>query len=211
MAEEDRAVRLAGSTIGCRCHVCAFFDSPDEEYRILLPFVKEGFETGDKTFLILDKEQRTERLHRLAAIGIDPEAAEQRGQPEVRGWENAHLRPGRFDQHAMIGLLEDVFRSDEQKGFGLTRLWANMEWALQDFPGVHDILEYESRVNYVLPKYDTVTVCTYDVTKFSASLLMDVLRTHPYAIVGGILQENSFYVPPDQFLQELHDRRASAH
>ena len=122
MAEEDRAVQLAGSTIGCRCHVCAFFDSRDEEYRILLPFVKEGFDTGGKTFLILDNEQRTERLHRLAAIGIDPEAAEQRGQLEVHGWENAHLRPGRFDQHAMIGLLEDVFRSDEHNGFGLTRL-----------------------------------------------------------------------------------------
>jgi len=107
----------------------------------------------------------------------------------------------------MIALLEDVFRRDQRSGFGLTRLWANMEWALTDFPGVHDIVEYESRVNDVLPKYDTVTVCTYDVTKFSAALLMDVLRTHPYAIVGGILQKNSFYVPPDEFLRELGRRR----
>lgn len=174
---------------------------------MLLPFMKEGFEAGDKAFLILDQQQRAERLHRLSEVGIDPDDAEQRGQLEVRSWENAHLRPGRFDQHAMIALLEQAFDSDRQKGFGLTRLWANMEWALQDFPGVHDIVEYESRVNYVLPKYDTVTVCTYDVTKFSASLLMDVLRTHPYAIVGGILQKNSFYVPPDEFLLELGARR----
>jgi hypothetical protein len=48
------------------------------------------------------------------------------------------------------------------------------------------------------------------VTKFSAALLMDILRTHPYAIVGGILQVNSFYVPPDQFLHELDGRRAQA-
>jgi hypothetical protein len=107
----------------------------------------------------------------------------------------------------MIALLEEAFDSDRQKGFGLTRLWANMEWALKDFPGVHDIFEYESRVNYVLPKNDTVTVCTYDVRRFSASLLIDVLRTHPYAIVGGILQKNSFYVPPDEFLLELGARR----
>ena len=173
--------------------------------------MKEGFEAGDKAFLILDSEQRAERLHRLAELGIEPEAAEHGGQLEVRGWENAHLRPGRFDQHAMIGLLEEVFRSDQQKGFGLTRLWANMEWALRDFPGVHDILEYQSRVNYVLPKYDTVTVCTYDVSKFSAALLMDVLRTHPYAIVGGILQKNSFYVPPEEFLRELGRRGAATH
>ena len=211
MAPQNGTIRLAGSTIDCRCHACAFFDSRKEEYRVLLPFMKEGLEVGDKAFLILDQRQRAERLDRLSEVGIDPADAERRGQLEVRSWENAHLKPGRFDQHAMIALLEEAFSSDRQKGFGLTRLWANMEWALQDFPGVHDIVAYESRVNYVLPKYDTVTVCTYDVTKFSASLLMDVLRTHPYAIVGGILQRNAFYVPPDEFLRELGTRNTAMH
>jgi hypothetical protein len=67
----------------------------------------------------------------------------------------------------------------KQQGFGLTRLWANMEWALEDFPGVHDVVEYESRLNYILPNYDQVTVCTYDLTRFSAAVAMDILRTYP--------------------------------
>jgi hypothetical protein len=37
---------------------------------------------------------------------------------------------------------------------------------------------------------------------------MDVVRTHPLVIVGGLLQENPFFVPPDQFLRELRDRGA---
>jgi hypothetical protein len=28
-------------------------------------------------------------------------------------------------------------------------------------------------------------------------------------IIGGILQENPFFVPPDEFLQELRRRRAT--
>ncbi len=28
-------------------------------------------------------------------------------------------------------------------------------------------------------------------------------------IIGGILQENPFFVPPDQFLQELHAREGA--
>jgi len=70
---------------------------------------------------------------------------------------------------------------------------------------VHDVVEYESRINYMLPKYDMATVCTYDLTKFSAAIVMDVLRTHPQVIVGGILRENPFYVPPDEFLRALQD------
>jgi hypothetical protein len=81
-----------------------------------------------------------------------------------------------------------------------------MEWALEDLPGVHDIVEYETRLNHVLPKYDDVVVCTYDITKFSAAFIMDILRTHPEVIIGGTLQKNPFYVPPEEFLQELRTR-----
>ena len=38
-------------------------------------------------------------------------------------------------------------------GYPLTRLVAHMEWALEDMPGVNDLVEYETRLNYVLPKY----------------------------------------------------------
>lgn len=37
---------------------------------------------------------------------------------------------------------------------------------------------------------------------------MDIMRTHPVVIIGGVLQENPFYVPPDQFLLELRERGA---
>ena len=36
---------------------------------------------------------------------------------------------------------------------------------------------------------------------------MDIMRTHPMIIIGGILQENPFFVPPDEFLRELRERR----
>jgi hypothetical protein len=35
---------------------------------------------------------------------------------------------------------------------------------------------------------------------------MDILRTHPMVIVGGVLRENPFFVPPDEFLRELRQR-----
>jgi len=38
--------------------------------------------------------------------------------------------------------------------------------------------------------------------------LADVVRTHPLAIVGGILLENPSFVPPADFLRELHEQRS---
>ena len=33
------------------------------------------------------------------------------------------------------------------------------------------------------------------------------MRTHPMIIISGILQENPFFVPLDEFLRELRERR----
>ena len=43
-SERNQPIRFAGSVLGARRHVCAFFHSHDEEYRVLLPFIREGFE-----------------------------------------------------------------------------------------------------------------------------------------------------------------------
>src|SRR5690348_2837027 len=34
-------IRLAGSVLSRSCHVCAFFHSKEEEYEVLMPFIKE--------------------------------------------------------------------------------------------------------------------------------------------------------------------------
>lgn len=41
------------------------------------------------------------------------------------------------------------------------------------------------------------------------NIIIDVMRTHLLIIVGGILQENPFYVPPDEFVRELRERCAA--
>ena len=210
MVTNGGTVRCASGNLGQHRHICAFFNSVDEEHRVLRSFIKDGFESGDKAFHIVDPELQAQHLKRLVESGIDVERAMGTGQLELRRWQDAYLRGDRFDQDAMLALLEEVLQSGEASGYPLTRLVAHMEWALLDKPGVDDLLEYETRLNYMLPKYDDPVICTYDLSKFSASAAMDIMRTHPVVIVGEVLQENPFFVPPDQFLLELRERRRFA-
>ena len=154
MSSQAKPVRLAGSVVDRSRHVCAFFNSKEEEYRVLLPFITEGFQENHKAFHIVDPEHRAEHLRTLAEAGIDVGSAQAERRLEVRVWEEAYLREGRFDQNAMLALIEEVLQAGKAQGFDLTRLVANMEWALEDRPGVEDVVEYETRLNYVLPKYD---------------------------------------------------------
>ena len=149
----DQPIRFAGSVLSAQRHICAFFHSSDEEYRVLQPFIKEGFERGEKAFHIVDPELRDEHLRRLESASIDVDASEQSGQFELRNWADAYLRDGHFDQDKMLALIQEVLEGGRQQGFPLTRLVAHMEWALEDRPGVNDLVEYETRLNYLLPRY----------------------------------------------------------
>ena len=82
------------------------------------------------------------------------------------------------------------------EGFSRVRMMGHMEWALEDRPGVDRIIEYESRVNHLLNRLQQPAICIYDLNRFSGSSVMDIMRTHPYTLVDGVLRENPFYVPP---------------
>ena len=102
MHEHNGAIHLAGTTLDRYRHVCAFFHTRDEEYQVLLPFIKEGIERHEKAFHIVDPALRHDHVHRLEEAGIDVTTCESSGQLEVRLWEEAYLRQGHFDQHAML-------------------------------------------------------------------------------------------------------------
>jgi|SRR5580700_322546 hypothetical protein len=210
METNGGSVRCAGSILSQHRHICAFFNGLDEQHRVLRSFIKEGFERGDKAFHIVDPDLQEDHLKRLTEAGIDVEQATGSGQLELRRWQDAYLRNDRFDQDAMLALIEEVLQSGAAAGYPLTRFVSRVEAALVDKAGVDSWLEYETRVNYVLPKYDDPVICTYDLSKFSASMVMDMMRTHPVVIIGDVLQENPFFVPPDQFLLEIRERRRSA-
>jgi hypothetical protein len=61
----------------------------------------------------------------------------------------------------------------------------------------------------VLPKYPDPVICVYDLAKVSAGAVLDILRTHPVVLIGDLVAENPFFVPPEVFLRELSERGVS--
>jgi hypothetical protein len=209
METNGDSLQLDGGTLGQHRHVCAFFNGMDEHYRVLQSFITDGFDRGDKAFHLVDPQRHEDHLRRLADAGIDVDEAIASGQLEVHPWEDGPLHGERFDQDTWLAGFEEVLQSGPASGYAKTRFLAQMEWALVDLPGIGDMIEFEARVNYVVPKYDDPVICAYDLSKFGASTVMYALRTHPVVIIGGLLQENPFFVPPDQFLDELRERRSA--
>jgi MEDS: MEthanogen/methylotroph, DcmR Sensory domain len=201
-------IPFAGSQLCETRHVCAFFNSEDEEYRVLLPFIKDGFECGDRAIHVVNPGQRRDHLQRLAAVGIDTAAAEASGQFELRTNTETYLRDNLFDQDRMLAVFEQLASGNTKGGFPLSRIVCHMDWAAGGRSYVDNLVEFESRVNDVWRRHDDAVICVYDLAKFGGDTVVDIMRTHPMIIIGGILQQNPFFVPPVEFLHELRERRA---
>ena len=200
-------ISFAGSHLAETRHVCAFFNNEEEEYRVLLPFIKDGFECGHKAVHVVNPHQRSEHLQRLVAAGIDPAAAERSGQFELKTSTEAYLRDGRFDQDRMLEAFEQLASGNAKGEFPLSRIVCRMDWVVDSGNYVDDVVEFESRVNDVWTRHDDAVICTYHLGKFGGDTVVDIMRTHPMVIIGGILQRNPFFLPPGEFLQELRERR----
>ena len=68
MTEATEPARLAGAVLSRSRHNCAFFHSKEEEYNVLMPCIKDGFERGDRAFHIVDKDHRHDQKNAFQSI-----------------------------------------------------------------------------------------------------------------------------------------------
>lgn len=200
---------ICGQPIRGKKHMCAFVDSREEQFEILMPFLREGFAQSDMIVSILDPANTDDYRRRCLDADIDLPAHEASGKAPVLNFENTYLKDGAFSADRMIALVEKTVVDARRNGYPRVRGFGEMHWALTGLPGTDELVEYESRVNDVWDEYLDPLVCVYDVNRFPGRVLMDILCTHPKVILGGRIVENQYYLPPKEFLASYRKRRSS--
>jgi len=116
----------------------------------------------------------------------------------------AGFRRGRFDADAALAVIENTLADAHRQGYPRARIFG--DWALQEQVYMEEFISLEARMNTTLSKYGDLILCMYDLSRVSGSAVLSAMRTHPIAIVGGVLQQNPFYVPPEQIMEEIRTR-----
>jgi hypothetical protein len=198
------ATTLAHAQLRHHFHACAFVTDETDERAVIDPFFVEGMRRGEKAVYIVDPAHRDAHAQRLGAAAPSPDLL------DVTTWNDAHLLGGSFDQDRMMAGLDALIRDHAATGRPPMRLVGQMGWVFSAPPGIEQLVAYEASVNEVLNRGKTPTVCVYDVSRLSASMMMDLLRAHPLTVMNGVLHENPFYTPADEMLRDIQARRASS-
>lgn len=207
----DKAASIdLGAQMRAVRHACAFFNDDEEVYRVLLPFIADGVAKGDKAVHIVRPDREADHLRRLAGAGIDVDACCASGQLEVRRNTETYLVEGRFDADRMLTAFEAMASGNAGDGFATRRIVCDMDWSPGQRPALHDLIAFEARVNEVWRRHPDLVICAYDIRTLSGEMVIDIMRTHPMVLIGSSLQENPFFIPPEQFLRERGARRDEA-
>jgi len=155
---------------------------------------------GEKVVYIVDARTAETVLGYLRDAGVEVEPYLSSGQLAILSVDEAYVASGEFDSDGMIGMLTDETEKALAEGYGALRVTGEMSWALRGLPGSERLMEHEAKLNRFFPGSKCLAICQYDRRMFEPSVLLNVLSTHPFAVLGTELFDNFYYVPPDEFL-----------
>jgi MEDS: MEthanogen/methylotroph, DcmR Sensory domain len=184
-------------------HVCGFYWGVDGRDEIMLPFLLSGLEAGDSCICVVHATEPSAVFESLGAK-TDVQAHVAAHHLDVRPASETYLRGGHFSVTEMIEFYEDFVRTATVSG-GVARVAGEGAWALEGHPGAEHLMDYESELNRLVKRHPQIILCLYDLAFFGGTMMVDLLRTHPRILLGGMLIENPYCLTPDEFLATRTD------
>ena len=181
-------------------HLCCIYETEEEHRSIVTLFLRTGLERGEKAIYIVDAHTSETILGYLRNDGLDVDPYLAGGQLVLLTRHETYMREGVFDPQGMIALLRHETQQALAEGYPALRVTGEMTWALRGLAGSERLIEYEAELNEFFPGSRSLAICQYDRRQFDPGVLLNVLRTHPIAVVGTEIYDNFYYIPPGELL-----------
>jgi hypothetical protein len=132
-----------------------------------------------------------ERLHEQ----VGRAAPERPDLLDVRATDQTYLRGGAFSAPAMSSWLAELAAAAPAGSTApRLRIAGDLAWAEGlDAAGLAELFDYEATLDTFAPGCRHTFACFYDLTRIPAASVLEVLRTHPRALVNGVLWDSPFY------------------
>jgi signal transduction histidine kinase len=191
-------------------HVCGFYSTHEELTGTLIPYFTAGINKDEFCIWITADPSGVEGAKRtLGQAAPHLNRYLDMGQIEIWDFRAWYLESGHFDGDRVFGQWRDKEKWCIDSGYKALRAMGDMSWLQgRNWP---KFMEYEAEANKALPQLRMTGLCTYCLNDRSADAMLDVLRTHQFAVAanGESLQRidtSSFKIVQDR--QETNSPRS---
>jgi signal transduction histidine kinase len=162
-------------------HFCHFYETKDDLLDTLVSYFKAGLESDEFCVWVVSEpltEHEASSALRQAVPGLEQYRADRSIEMFLaREW---YLQGGRFDLGRVTAAWNDKLAGVLARGYPGMRVSGNTAWP--EKKDWRDFCEYEEQLNKSIIDQPLAVLCTYPLAACGASELLDVARTHQFAI-----------------------------
>jgi PAS domain S-box-containing protein len=162
-------------------HFCLFYETRADLLETLVSYCKAGLESQEFCLWVvaepLTGEDARHALER-AVPNFDRYLAEQ--SIEIVAARDWYLQDGAFDLNRVISGWNEKLARASARGYAGVRVTGDTAWL--EKKDWKDFCEYEESLNQAIANQRLAVLCTYPLAACGAAEILDVVRTHQFAI-----------------------------
>jgi C4-dicarboxylate-specific signal transduction histidine kinase len=162
-------------------HFCLFYESKADLLETTVCYCKAGLENREFCLWVVGEpltEEEARQALKRAVPDLDQYIADH--SVEIFAARDWYLQNGSFGLNRVIGRWNEKLASASARGYAGVRVTGDTAWLeKRDWK---DFCEYEESLNQAIAGQRLAVLCTYPLAACGASEILDVVRTHQFAV-----------------------------
>lgn len=202
----DLSVEGKSERIPPGSHICQLYSKVNEIPKVTAHLVRVGLSSSEKCLFAAAPAQVKEFCDELQKLNFDIEALVAAGQLVLCEEREGLLANGkRFDPYFLLSSHQTFIAQALREGWQAVRISIDMTWLSKDVATPEQILKYEAAADAVFTFQNApiIALMHYDHSKLLPSLVVEMLKLHPIAVVGKYIKRNPYYLNSEQYMLKI--------
>jgi hypothetical protein len=187
-------------------HICQLYSKVNEIPKVTAHLVRVGLSSSEKCLFAAAPAQVKEFCEELQKLNLDIETLISAGQLVLCEEREVLLAGGkRFDPYFLLSSHQTFIAQALREGWQAVRISIDMTWLSKDVASPEQILKYEAAADAVFTFQNApiIALMHYDHSKLLPSLVVEMLKLHPIAVVGKYIKRNPYYLNSEQYMLKI--------
>ena len=162
-------------------HFCLFYETKADILDTLVSYCKAGLESQEFCLWVVSEpltEADARHALKQAVPDLDRYLADRSIEIALAG--NWYLQGGTFDLKRVLGGWQEQLARALARGYAGVRVTGDTAWLQEN--DWKDFCEYEEALNQSIANQHLTVLCTYPLAACGAAEILDVARTHQFAV-----------------------------
>lgn len=202
----DLSVEGKSERIPPGSHICQLYSKVNEIPKVTAHLMRVGLSLSEKCLFAAAPAQIKEFREELERLQFDVDALISAGQLVLYEEREPLLATGkRFDPYALLSSHQTFIAQALREGWRAVRISIDMTWLSKDIASAEQILKYEAASDAVFTFQNApiIALMHYDHSKLLPSLVVEMLKLHPIAVVGKYIKRNPYYLNSEQYMLKI--------